>query len=65
MVLADPIAVTLLVAEVLEHLQIPYLVGGSLASSLQGIPRATHDVDLVTDLRLEHVGPLVEALGEG
>jgi hypothetical protein len=62
MVLADPIAVTLLVAGVLEHLGIPYLVGGSLASSLQGIPRATHDVDLVADLNSEHVEPLEGAL---
>jgi hypothetical protein len=41
--LSEPVEVTLLVAEIFEHLGIPYLVGGSLASSLYGIPRATQD----------------------
>ena len=41
-----------------------YLVGGSVASSLLGLPRATLDADMVADLEPSHVGPLVEALGE-
>lgn len=64
MVLADPIEVTLLVVNVFDRLNIPYLVGGSLASSLQGIPRATHDVDIVADLKLEQLESFVEALQE-
>jgi hypothetical protein len=54
--------VTLLVAHVLEQLDIPYLVGGSLASSLHGIPRATQDVDLVARMELRHVAPFIAAL---
>jgi D-alanine-D-alanine ligase-like ATP-grasp enzyme len=42
--------ITLHVARVLEQLGIPYLVAGSLASSLHGIPRATQDVDFVARL---------------
>jgi hypothetical protein len=39
----DILDVTLLVAETLERLEVPYVVGGSLASSFHGIPRATID----------------------
>ena len=45
-----------------ERLDIRYLVGWSLASSLHGIPKATHDVDLVADITYEHIPLLVEAL---
>lgn len=50
------------VVEVLERLGVRYHVGGSVASSAHGSPRATNDVDLVVDLRREHVTPLCEAL---
>ncbi len=53
---------TLLVAQTLEQLGIPYAIGGSLASSLHGVMRATLDVDIVADMKLEHVQPLVAAL---
>ncbi len=39
-----------------------WCIGGSVASSLLGIPRATLDVDLVADLRPPHVAPLYAAL---
>lgn len=32
---------------VLEELRIPYFVSGSFASSAHGVPRATHDIDVV------------------
>lgn len=48
----------------LEALEIPYLVGGSFASSYHGIPRSTQDADLVADLEAEHVRPLIAHLGE-
>lgn len=48
--------------EALEALQVPYQIGGSVASSAQGLPRATLDVDLVADVRPSHVAPLVERL---
>lgn len=58
----EALAVTLRVAGALERLGVPYLVGGSLASSLHGFPRATQDVDIVADLRMEHVPGLVAEL---
>lgn len=60
--LTEPIAVTLLVIEALEQLDVPYLIGGSLASARYGAVRATMDADLVADLRLEHADPLAQAL---
>jgi hypothetical protein len=45
-----------------ERRGIDYYIGGSVVSSTYGIPRATFDVDLVADLRAEHVHPLVKEL---
>lgn len=47
---ADPIAVVLLLAEVFDRLGVPYLIGGSVASSILGEPRSTEDVDIFTQL---------------
>jgi hypothetical protein len=47
--------VVLEVTRVLDELGVPYLIGGSLASSLWGIPRTTQDADLVVDLRPQHL----------
>jgi hypothetical protein len=58
----EPIEVTLAVAAVLERMGIEYLVGGSLATSLHGIPRSTLDVDIVADLRMSHLEGFVAAL---
>jgi hypothetical protein len=41
MSLSDPLKVVKKVTDVFAELEIRYLVGGSLASSLYGIPRAT------------------------
>ncbi len=60
--LAEPVAVTLLVIEALDALGAPYLIGGSLASAVHGVARATVDADLVADLRLEHAEQLAQAL---
>lgn len=60
----DALGVVLEVARVLDELRVPYAVGGSLASSMHGIPRSTQDGDLVADLRLEHVQPFLAALGD-
>jgi hypothetical protein len=43
----DPIAVALRVTAVLEQLGIPYLIGGSLASTLYGMVRTTQDADII------------------
>jgi len=60
--LPEPIAVSLLVAQRLESLGVRCLVGGSVATSLLGLPRATLDADLVADLEPEHVSPLIASL---
>jgi hypothetical protein len=44
-----------------EQWGIPYAVVGSLASSLHGVMRSTLDVDIVSDMREEHIPPLVAA----
>ena len=62
MILAEPLRVTAVVGAVLDRLEVPWLVGGSLASSIHGIPRATQDADLVADLRLPHLAPFVAAM---
>ena len=62
--LLEPAAVTLLVTETLEALGVPYLIGGSLASTIHGLVRTTQDTDLVADLRPEHVTPFVQRLGQ-
>jgi hypothetical protein len=51
--------VLLEVTRVLEELDVPYVVGGSLASSLHGIPRSTQDADLVAALREDHIRPFI------
>jgi hypothetical protein len=39
------------VIQVLDNAKIDYMVTGSVASSLQGEPRSTHDIDLVVNIR--------------
>lgn len=48
---ADPLVVVVKVAQIFDDLGIPYVVGGSLASSMYGIPRATQDVDLIAAIK--------------
>ena len=62
--LTEPVSITWQVARVLEDLAIPYFIGGSLASAVHGVVRATMDVDLVAALDPEHVEPLVARLGK-
>lgn len=57
-----PLLVTLKVIKALEECGVNYLIGGSLGSSIYGIPRATLDADLVTDLNDVQVKQLVEKL---
>ncbi len=58
----DIVAALAPIVEIFERLAIPYSVAGSVASSAHGVARATLDVDLVADLRSEHVDPLVAAI---
>jgi hypothetical protein len=59
----DPIAVALAVGRALERVGADYFLGGSLASSLQGEPRSTNDIDLVVNLREPDVAAFAVALG--
>jgi hypothetical protein len=61
MVLAEPVEITQQIARILDGLEIRYFVGGSLASSLHGVPRSTQDVDLVTDIKMKHIPEFVSA----
>ena len=62
MILGEPIQITQLIARTFLRFNIDYMIAGSLASSLHGIPRATHDVDIVADIKLHHVEELTGAL---
>jgi hypothetical protein len=58
----EPIEVTLKVTNILEKLGVPYVIGGSLASTLYGMVRSTQDSDIITEMRPEHVPPFVSSL---
>ena len=60
----DALQLALRVIRILEDLGAPAWIGGSLASSMFGIPRSTQDADLVADLRGEMVRPFIERLGD-
>jgi hypothetical protein len=62
MIARDLLAAMTPVVEALEDLRVTFLIGGSVASSVYGIARATLDADLMADLRSQHVRPLVERL---
>lgn len=57
------IDVALLVAQAFEDLGIDYVVGGSVASSLQGEARSTNDADFDVLLEERQVEPLERRLG--
>jgi hypothetical protein len=54
--------VNLLVVRAFDALRIPYFLGGSMASSVHGIYRATADADFVAAVRPHHAEPLVGLL---
>jgi hypothetical protein len=58
----DIIAAVEPVIKTFEKLGVFYYIGGSIASSAYGLARATLDVDMVSDLKIEHVSRLVEML---
>ena len=60
----ESLLVTLRIAEVLDDLEVRWFLGGSLASSIHGIPRATLDADIVADLRAPLVSAFLKALGK-
>jgi len=62
--LPESVSVLMLVVDIFERLQVPYLIGGSMASALYGVTRSTLDADMVADLHQEQVGALAKALGD-
>lgn len=59
---ADPLQIAARVATILESLRLEYSIGGSLASSFGGEPRATLDIDFVVRFDESAVPAIVEAL---
>jgi len=58
----EPIEVTLKVTNALEQFGIPYLIAGSLASTLYGMVRTTQDSDIIAEMQSEHIQPFISAL---
>lgn len=53
---ANELVTTLLpVVAAFNRLRIPFYVGGSIASSYHGAIRSTMDIDIVSELQLQHV----------
>ncbi len=59
-----PVAVALRICRALEELGVRHFVGGSVASALHGVGRATMDVDIVAELRTDQVERLLILLGD-
>jgi hypothetical protein len=62
MELLDTLFVVESLIQAFERLGISYYIGGSVTSSVHGIPRATVDIDLVADIQQKHVSLLVNML---
>ena len=60
--MTDPTAGLIRILQVLDLLEIPYMMGGSGASSFHGVWRSTGDIDIVAHIRSEDIAPLVEGL---
>lgn len=58
----SPLEVLSRVAQILEEHGVAYVVVGSFASSMRGLYRATADIDIVADLDVAQIRPVVEAL---
>jgi hypothetical protein len=60
----DLLEVTLRVVAALDASGIPYTVGGSLASSFSGEPRASIDADILVDMTSGQVQPFIDVLAD-
>ena len=56
----DPISILKLVVSRLERLKIPYMLTGGLAVSFWGLPRTTHDVDIIIEAEREDKEKIVD-----
>ena len=59
---SEIVAALLPLSDAFRVLGIQYRVGGSVASSVFGVMRATYDIDLVANVEPKHVDPLVAML---
>jgi len=59
----DPATPLVRFLEALDRAGIRYLIGGSVASGVHGIFRATADVDMVADIERSQIASLVRLLG--
>jgi hypothetical protein len=62
MISAEILAAIRPVTLVFEQLGVPYLIGGSVASSVYGVARSTLDADLMADLKPEQVSTFIALL---
>ncbi len=49
---------------ILDRLEIPYFVGGSVASGSYGLPRQTNDIDIVADFAHVDMGEFAQSLSD-
>jgi hypothetical protein len=47
----------------LDECEIPYMITGSFASNIHGLPRATQDADVVIEAERKHLEQFLDALG--
>ena len=60
--LPEPLQVAAILVEIFDALELSYLVGGSVASSILGVERATQDIDFVICLTEKAIESLVAEL---
>ena len=60
--MGEPLKIVVETACIFRKLDIRYMIGGSMASSLFGIPRATQDVDFVVELDKDVIALLCREL---
>jgi len=63
LMIEDPIAIAYKIIDKLNLLNIPYYIGGSVASSLQGEARFTEDIDLIIYLESSQIEPFIQTFG--
>jgi len=53
------------VVSAFDKIGILYYIGGSISSSIHGIPRTTMDIDIIADIKQDHVEALYLSLEPG
>lgn len=60
----SPLELAAQVGALLEQIDVPWVIGGSVAGSLIGEPRSTLDIDMAIRLTMSQTEPLVRAVEE-